>query len=137
MSFQNSQLLLLVFLLFVAVINPYSFLNSNFVLNTSLFIFYITLCISIATQLYAWLQQKPRFIIPDIYLYGRTQLHSIIGANFFPDYYPRAQQGLHNRSGQGEPRALCNQMHGHTIRFYYSYGFLSLIWLFVSCCVLF
>ena len=62
MSFQNSQLLL-VSLLFIAVINPYSF---YFVLNTNLFTFYITLCINIAIQLYAWIQQKHRFIIPCI-----------------------------------------------------------------------
>ena len=66
MSFQNSYLLLLVSLLAVVEINPYSFLNFNFILNTSWFTFYITLCISIYDYMHGYNIIEAQILLPEV-----------------------------------------------------------------------
>ena len=72
MSFQNSYIATApCFLTFVAVTPLLLFNFKIFVLNTSLFTFYITLCMSIDIQLYAWLQySRSTDLLYQAYLYG-------------------------------------------------------------------
>ena len=79
--------MLLVFLLFVAVINPYSFLNSKyFVLNTSLFTFCIILCISIYNNMHNY--GRSTDLISQAKIYMVEHSYSVTGTNYCPYYYP-------------------------------------------------